>query len=358
MWLRRVGRNCGAPGAALRFFFAGPLERPRPGSRAESRDDQARVPHPHRGRPVPSTASGQHRCRRARHAGHGPGRPAPRGPAPFSRPQATALATGAVDVLDGARVSTDRLEDAIGGSVLAVGLSARVRDLSHAPRALREAAPQIIEAAAHGPVALVFGNETFGLTNEELGRCRMLVTIPADPAYASLNLAAAVQVACYELANAAARFRSAAVPTSRAAGHRGGRRVARTCTGKPRWSRAAISIPRGPGASWSACAASSRARASSARRRSCCAGCSPRSRNACGAEAMRGARAPIVARAPAPWGGRASERASSAMAPTIAAATHEGERTLQRLDHMAAQRHSGADAAHDEVDDHVNASVA
>jgi tRNA/rRNA methyltransferase len=126
-------------------------------------------------------------------------------PRHFPDPQATALATGAVDVLERARV-TDRLEDAIGDSVLAVGLSARVRDLSHAPRALREAAPQIIEAAAHGPVALVFGNETFGLTNEELGRCRMLVTIPTDPAHASLNLAAAVQVACYELANAAHAF--------------------------------------------------------------------------------------------------------------------------------------------------------
>ena len=126
-------------------------------------------------------------------------------PRRFPDPQATALATGALDVLERARVSS-RLEEAIGDAVLAVGLSARVRDLSHAARPLREAAPAILEAAAGGPVALVFGNETFGLTNEELGRCRMLVTIPADPAHSSLNLAAAVQVACYELASAAAAF--------------------------------------------------------------------------------------------------------------------------------------------------------
>lgn len=123
----------------------------------------------------------------------------------FPDPQATALATGAVDILERARLS-GRLEEAIGDTVFAVGLSARVRDLSHAPRALREAAPAILAAAARGTVALVFGNETFGLTNAELGRCRMLVTIPTDPAHPSLNLAAAVQVACYELASASEAF--------------------------------------------------------------------------------------------------------------------------------------------------------
>jgi tRNA/rRNA methyltransferase len=88
--------------------------------------------------------------------------------------------------------------------VLAVGFTARSRDLSHAPRSLRAAMPSILEAAAAGPVCLVFGNETFGLTNEELGRCQSLAMIPANPAYSSLNLAAAVQVACYELASTAA----------------------------------------------------------------------------------------------------------------------------------------------------------
>jgi tRNA/rRNA methyltransferase len=113
--------------------------------------------------------------------------------------EATALASGATDVLDAARVCAT-LEEALADCVLAAGFSARGRDLSHPPLALRDAAPQLIEAARGGPVALVFGNETFGLTNEELGRCQLLVTIPSNPAYGSLNLAAAVQVACYELA--------------------------------------------------------------------------------------------------------------------------------------------------------------
>jgi tRNA/rRNA methyltransferase len=124
-------------------------------------------------------------------------------PKRFPDPEAVALASGAADVLEGARVF-ERLEDAIADSILAVGFSSRPRDLSHPPLALREAAPAIVATCERGCVALVFGNETFGLTNEELARCQMLASIPANPAYASLNLAAAVQVACYEVAVAAA----------------------------------------------------------------------------------------------------------------------------------------------------------
>jgi tRNA/rRNA methyltransferase len=126
-------------------------------------------------------------------------------PKAFPDPQAAALASGALDVLERARVHAT-LEEAIGDAVLAVGFSSRPRDLSHPPQALRDAAPAILAAAASGRVALVFGNETFGLTNEELARCGLLAMIPANPAYASLNLAAAVQVACYELAASAQRF--------------------------------------------------------------------------------------------------------------------------------------------------------
>jgi tRNA/rRNA methyltransferase len=106
----------------------------------------------------------------------------------------------------------DTLEEAIAGCVLAAGFSARARELSHPLTALRDAAPRIVATAADGPVALVFGNETFGLTNEELGRCGMLVSIPADPGYSSLNLAAAVQIACYEVAAASAAFALPAEP--------------------------------------------------------------------------------------------------------------------------------------------------
>lgn len=132
-------------------------------------------------------------------------------PKRFPDPEAVALASGAQDVLEAARVCAT-LEEALEGTVLAVGFSSRSRDLSHPPRVLRDAAPSILAAAASGPVALVFGNETFGLTNEELGRCQELVMIPANPRYASLNLAAAVQVACYELSTSAASFTAAAEP--------------------------------------------------------------------------------------------------------------------------------------------------
>jgi tRNA/rRNA methyltransferase len=132
-------------------------------------------------------------------------------PRAFPHEEANALASGALDVLDNAEVF-DTLEEALGDAVLAVGFSARSRDLSHPPRALREAAPLILASAAAAPVALVFGNETFGLTNEELARCQWLAVIPANPAYASLNLGAAVQVACYELAAAASAFAPPAEP--------------------------------------------------------------------------------------------------------------------------------------------------
>ena len=132
-------------------------------------------------------------------------------PKEFPSAEADALASGALDVLERARVFAT-LEEALADAVLAVGFSSRPRDLSHPLRTLREAAPDILAEMARGPVALVFGNETFGLTNEELARCQWLATIPANPAYGSLNLGAAVQVACYELATAAAAFAPSAEP--------------------------------------------------------------------------------------------------------------------------------------------------
>ena len=96
-------------------------------------------------------------------------------PRHFPDPDATAMAAGAGDVLDGARVF-DTLEGALGDCTLAVGFSARARDLSHAPQRLRDAATGILAATSVGPVALVFGNETSGLSNEELLRCQRLVS--------------------------------------------------------------------------------------------------------------------------------------------------------------------------------------
>jgi tRNA/rRNA methyltransferase len=124
-------------------------------------------------------------------------------PRHFPDPDATAMAAGAADLLSAARVF-ETLEGALVEATLSVGFTARPRDLSHPAIALRDAAPEIIEAARNGRVALVFGNETSGLSNEELLRCQRNVTIPANREYSSLNLAAAVQLACYEMAVAAA----------------------------------------------------------------------------------------------------------------------------------------------------------
>ena len=125
-------------------------------------------------------------------------------PRHFPHPDADALAAGAGDVLDRARVVAS-LAEALADRTLAVGFSARGRDLSHPAREWRSLAPETVAAA--GPVALVFGNETSGLSNDELLACQRHATIPASPEYPSLNLAAAVQVACYELALAAGAFR-------------------------------------------------------------------------------------------------------------------------------------------------------
>lgn len=112
--------------------------------------------------------------------------------------EATAMASGADDLLARASVHDD-LDGALSGCRLVVGTSARQRSLRWPELSPREAANALVEAAATGPVALLFGREQSGLSNEELDRCHSLVTIPADSAYSSLNLAQAVQVLAYEL---------------------------------------------------------------------------------------------------------------------------------------------------------------
>jgi tRNA/rRNA methyltransferase len=91
------------------------------------------------------------------------------------------------------------LDEALAGVAFAVACSARSREIAVPEVAAREAATQVLEAARSQETALVFGNETYGLTTEEVNRCRLLATIPAAPDYSSLNLAAAVQVFAYEL---------------------------------------------------------------------------------------------------------------------------------------------------------------
>jgi tRNA/rRNA methyltransferase len=123
-------------------------------------------------------------------------------PRHFPDPQAEAMASGAADILARARVCAT-LDEALAGAVLAAGASARGRELRAETLDARQAALRVVAEAAHHPVALVLGAEQAGLTSEELGRCQLLVRIPANPDYPSLNLAAAVQVLAYELRMAA-----------------------------------------------------------------------------------------------------------------------------------------------------------
>ena len=123
-------------------------------------------------------------------------------PEKFPDPVADARATGALDVLSGAKVCAT-LEDALAGTVHAVALSARRRELSHGVRDARDAAIALVSIAATGEVALVFGAELAGLSNAEAGLCQEFVTIPTNPDYSSLNLGSAVQVMAYEILMAA-----------------------------------------------------------------------------------------------------------------------------------------------------------
>jgi TrmH family RNA methyltransferase len=117
-------------------------------------------------------------------------------PQRYPAPEAEWMATNAVDVLHAARIHPT-LEESIQDCVAAFALSARPREWSPQVLDVRSAAARAL--ASDGRVAFVFGNESAGLTNEELFACQFLVHIPANPEFSSLNLAQAVQVVAYEL---------------------------------------------------------------------------------------------------------------------------------------------------------------
>src|SRR6185436_939961 len=120
-------------------------------------------------------------------------------PAGLDQPEARALAYGAWDVLDGA-VPRATLREAVAGAVTVAGTSGRTHAQAWTPRRLaREARAR----AGDGRLALVFGPEASGLTDEELAQCHVRVHIPTDPAHPSLNLAQAVLLVAYELRLAA-----------------------------------------------------------------------------------------------------------------------------------------------------------
>jgi TrmH family RNA methyltransferase len=112
--------------------------------------------------------------------------------------EATSRASGADDVLARAVVHDD-LDSALVGCHQVYGMSARLRHLPVPVVNPREAVARIQQADDQTQIAILFGREHSGLTNEELDRCHHLVNIPANPEYSSLNLAAAVQVLAYEL---------------------------------------------------------------------------------------------------------------------------------------------------------------
>jgi TrmH family RNA methyltransferase len=116
----------------------------------------------------------------------------------FPHPEATARASGADDVLAGARVVAS-LPEALAGCGFVVATTSRDRDQYFRVIDVREAALRLVAEARRAPAAVVFGAERTGLTNEELESAHALIRIPANPDYLSLNLAMAVQLVTYEL---------------------------------------------------------------------------------------------------------------------------------------------------------------
>ena len=112
--------------------------------------------------------------------------------------EARARASGALDVIERAKIVPD-LATAVADCGLVVGASARRRRMNWPELDPRQCAARVADALASGPVALVFGPERAGLRNVDLDLCNVLVYIPSNPDYSSLNLAMAVQLIAYEL---------------------------------------------------------------------------------------------------------------------------------------------------------------
>lgn len=120
----------------------------------------------------------------------------PRFPDAVQEEAAIAFASGAQDVLSGARI-VKTIDEALQGCNFAAAISARLREFSPPVASPRTVAAQIAgDIGLHA--ALIFGNERFGLPNELVQQCNVLINIPANPDYSSLNLAQAVQVLAYE----------------------------------------------------------------------------------------------------------------------------------------------------------------
>ena len=116
----------------------------------------------------------------------------------FPSADATSRASGADDILASA-VCCDSLQEAIADCQIVIGASARSRTITVPEESPRVCAERLSVEAQDKKVAILFGRENSGLKNHELDLCQTLLTIPSNAAYSSLNIAAAVQVVCYEL---------------------------------------------------------------------------------------------------------------------------------------------------------------
>lgn len=128
-------------------------------------------------------------------------------PKAFPDPEATARASGAADLLDRVRV-VETVAEAVADCGFVAATTSRPRDQNFRALDLHEAAHHLFAKSGQAPVAVLFGAERTGLTNEELALAHLLIRIPANPEYPSLNLAMAVQLISYEL------FRAAGSPAS------------------------------------------------------------------------------------------------------------------------------------------------
>lgn len=135
---------------------------------------------------------------------------APRAENPLTDPEAVAFASGATDVLAGARI-VPTIQQALEGCQFAAAVSARLREFSPPVWTPREFAGHVA-AQPQLQAALVFGNERVGLPNQIVEDCNVLINIPANPAYSSLNLSQAAQVLAYECRMGAGADGAAAQP--------------------------------------------------------------------------------------------------------------------------------------------------
>ena len=119
-------------------------------------------------------------------------------PKQFPHSEATARASGADDILARARV-VESLAEGLEGCGFVAATTSRDRDQNFRIADVRDAAERMVSEARRAPAAVLFGAERTGLTNDELESAHVLIRIPANQAYLSLNLAMAVQLVAYEL---------------------------------------------------------------------------------------------------------------------------------------------------------------